>query len=80
MMDIMKRATPGRYVLVVISLDDSKEESDEHEEAQPESSAQPALMETEAPSATSEIPPVFAHASPRAYDHLKRLESVVGVL
>lgn len=34
MMGIVKRATPSKYVLVVPSLDDSEDESDDPEDAQ----------------------------------------------
>lgn len=79
MMGIVKRAASGKYVLVVPSPDDSEDESDEPDVAQPSSYLSLYLWRSRSPSSrgcTARF--IIAHLSPRAYDRLEKARECCG--
>lgn len=79
-MQMVKRVALSKYVLIVPSLDDSKEKNNEHKEAQLGSLSQPTAMETEVHPSVEKIPMMSARTSPWAYDHLERLKITMRIL
>lgn len=61
---MVKRVALSKYVLIVPSLDDSKEKNNEHKEAQLGSLSQPTAMETEVHPSVEKIPMMSARTSP----------------